>query len=150
LSGKVSMLFPLGAQSFAIAASEVARIHDLEGLESIPPHVHPKLAKVRYMFERESRRYFVVDANMLFRMLPSRHSRMMLLHPAKKEQAGVALAVDGIDRMLTLPRIQGLPNAFHGEERSWYRGLTVVDGCVVPLVNPGSVLDSAELMALGS
>jgi chemotaxis signal transduction protein len=148
--GEAAILFAIGPQKFAIAASAVDRIHDLEGLESIPPHVHPRLAKVRYTFERESRRYYVVDANMLFRTLPSRHSRMMLLHPAKREQAGVALAVDGIDRMTSLPRIQSLPKAFHGDERSWYRGLAVVDGRVVPVVNPASVLNSAELMVLDS
>ena len=148
--GEAAILFAIGPQKFAIAASAVDRIHDLEGLESIPPHVHPRLAKVRYTFERESRRYYVVDANLLFRILPSRHSRMMLLHPAKREQAGVALAVDGIDRMTSLPRIQSLPKAFHGDERSWYRGLAVVDGRVVPVVNPASVLNSAELMVLDS
>jgi len=142
--GEAAILFAIGPQKFAIAASAVDRIHDLEGLESIPPHVHPRLAKVRYTFERESRRYYVVDANMLFRTLPSRHS------PAKREQAGVALAVDGIDRMTSLPRIQSLPKAFHGDERSWYRGLAVVDGRVVPVVNPASVLNSAELMVLDS
>jgi len=148
--GEAAILFAIGPQKFAIAASAVDRIHDLEGLESIPPHVHPRLAKVRYTFERESRRYYVVDANLLFRILPSRHSRMMLLHPAKNDQAGVALAVDGIDRMMSLPRIQSLPKAFHGDERSWYRGLAVVDGRVVPVVNPASVLNSAELMVLDS
>jgi chemotaxis signal transduction protein len=74
----------------------------------------------------------------------------MLLHLAGRENLGVALAVDSIERMMTLPRIHGLPNAFHGDERTWYRGLTVVDGRVVPVVNPGAVLNSAELMVLDS
>ena len=42
-----------------------------------------------------------------------------------------------------------LPMAFQGSERRWYRGLAVMDGKVIPMLDPGSFLqkDDLELLA---
>jgi hypothetical protein len=41
-----------------------------------------------------------------------------------------------------------LPNAFCHEERRWYRGLTVLDQSVIPVVSPEGFLTPDELSLL--
>jgi hypothetical protein len=60
----------------------------------------------------------------------------------------VALLVDGIEKMPTMSRLQALPGAFCHEERAWYRGLTVLDQNVIPVVNPCGFLTAEELALL--
>jgi hypothetical protein len=38
-----------------------------------------------------------------------------------------------------------LPQSFRGEERTWYRGLTVLDRKVLPVANPLGFLTTREL-----
>jgi hypothetical protein len=60
----------------------------------------------------------------------------------------VALLIDGIEKMTTMTRLQALPAAYCHEERAWYRGLTVLDQNVVPVVNPRGFLSEEELLLL--
>jgi chemotaxis signal transduction protein len=60
----------------------------------------------------------------------------------------VAVKVDGIERMQEIHSIQALPEAFKGEERNWYRGLTLIDGQVVPVVRSEAFLTKAEVTLL--
>jgi hypothetical protein len=41
-----------------------------------------------------------------------------------------------------------LPISFRGEERAWYRGLTVLDRKVLPVANPLGFLTAGELQRL--
>jgi hypothetical protein len=41
-----------------------------------------------------------------------------------------------------------LPHSFRGEERTWYRGLTVMDRKVLPVANPLGFLIPQELQKL--
>ena len=60
----------------------------------------------------------------------------------------VALMVDGIDRMMQISAVITMPHAFSGEERKWYRGLAVMEGKVVPVINPDSFLSKGEIAVL--
>jgi chemotaxis signal transduction protein len=60
----------------------------------------------------------------------------------------IALLVDGIEKMTTMTRLLALPGAFCNEERAWYRGLTVLDQNVVPVVNPAGFLSAEEISLL--
>jgi hypothetical protein len=60
----------------------------------------------------------------------------------------VALLIDGIEKMTTMTRLQALSGAFCHEERVWYRGLTVLDQNVIPVVNPQGFLTDQELLVL--
>ena len=60
----------------------------------------------------------------------------------------VALLIDGIEKMTTMTRLQALPSAFCNEERQWYRGLTVLDQSVIPVVSPDGFLTDEELLRL--
>jgi hypothetical protein len=46
--------------------------------------------------------------------------------------------------MVDIFALHAIPRAFTGEERIWYRGLTVIAGEVVPVVNPAAFLSKGE------
>jgi chemotaxis signal transduction protein len=56
--------------------------------------------------------------------------------------------VDATDRIMQISALHALPRAFTHEERGWYRGLAVVNGAVVPVVNHHAFLNKAELEIL--
>jgi chemotaxis signal transduction protein len=112
--GEPMILFAVGPHTFAIAASEVDEIRDLHDVAPLHQSVG-------------------------FQMLPSKAARLLVLRHHL-----VAVTADSIDRMTDIASVQSLPSAFRGLERSWYRGLAVLDGNVVPVVNPAAFLSEAE------
>lgn len=60
----------------------------------------------------------------------------------------VAVLVSGIERMHDIGEVRPLPSAFQGDERRWYRGLTIVKRRAVPVVNADSFLTRAEFTLL--
>lgn len=136
------ILFTIGDNMFAIGASAVIEIQSLQGMQAIG--VQPRqFGKVRHTITREGQRYWVVDGNVHFAMMPTHSTRVLLL-----DESPVALKVDGIVRMTEIARVLPLPKAFHGDERNWYRGLALVDDTVVPVVNPGALLSHYDMAAL--
>ena len=98
------------------------------------------LRKVKFTFERNRKQYLVVDANLHFHTQPTRATRILVLR-----HSSIAVLVDSIDRMYELTAVRKLPQAFSGEERSWYRGLTVVHDELIPVINPQAFLNKAEI-----
>jgi chemotaxis signal transduction protein len=49
---------------------------------------------------------------------------------------------------MEISALHALPRVFTHEERSWYRGLAVVNGAVVPVVNHHAFLNKGELDVL--
>ncbi len=127
---------------FAIGAATVNEIQSLQGMQSIGSQPR-QFGKVRHTITREGHRYWVVDGNVHFGMMPTHSTRVLLLGSAP-----VGLKVDAIVRMTEIPRVLPLPEAFSGEERQWYLGLALVDGAVVPVLNPDSFLSHYDLTAL--
>ena len=143
-SGETMILFLVGGWRFAIAASAVEEIRDLTGLQKLDLEaVNPRVGKVKQVFERQGRHYFVVDSCEHFHLAMARPSRLLVLR-----HAPAAVAADAIDSMLELYAIQALPRAFSGEERNWYRGLAVVNGKVIPVVRPEAFLSKADVTLL--
>jgi hypothetical protein len=101
------------------------------------------VAKVRHALRRADKNIYVVNGALHFGLRPSPPSLIFLLRNLR-----VALLIDGIEKMTTMTRLQALPTAYCHEERSWYRGLTVLDQNVVPVVNPQGFLSPEELMLL--
>ncbi len=138
------ILFRIGAMSFAIAAHAVEEIRELAELREFNfSAAHEKLARVKHIFERKGRSYFVVDAAAQFQVTNPRPTRLLVL-----QHAPAAVLVDAIDRMQDIYSIHELPSAFSGEERGWYRGLAVIKGRVLPVVRPEAFLSKAEAMLL--
>ena len=141
-SGYPVILFTIGDNLFAIGASAVNEIQSLQGMQSIGTHPR-QFGKVRHTITREGRRYWVVDGNVHFGMMPTHSTRVLLLGASP-----VALKVDEIVRMTEVPRVLPLPRAFQGDERNWYVGLSLVDGAVVPVLNPEALLSHYDMVFL--
>ena len=137
------ILFAVGSNTFAIAASEVDEIRDLHDIAPLKSVVG--YSRVKSTLHRGKRDYFVVDAASHFQMLPSKAARLLVLrnHP-------VAVTADSIDRMMQVSTVLAVPQAFQGAERKWYRGLAVMNGKVIPMVDPASFLGREELGLLAS
>ncbi len=139
------ILFGVGDFMFAIAAAAVDEIRNTNGLQQIGVAGDMHVPKVKYRLKRDGCTFYVVDATQYFRMLPTHSTRLLLLRNSR-----VAVLVSHIDRMTEIGSILALPHAFRGEERTWYRGLTVVDSSgdmpvVVPVVRPEGFLSGDEL-----
>lgn len=144
--GEPVILFAVGGTTFAIAAADVDEIRDAAGLEPFRAgHLGPKFAKFKHTLQREGRAYFVVDADIHFHVLPTRHTRLLVLRGAP-----VAVLVDAIDRMTEIAAIHPLPKSFTGEERHWYRGLALLKEDVIPVVDATAFLTKAESTVLKS
>ena len=135
------ILFSVSGFKFVIAAGAV---HEIRGLQGLQPfslgRISVQLAKLKYTLERSGTTYFVVDAAFHFRLTPSHPSRLLILR-----NIPAAVLVDSTDRMMGISALHGLPQAFTHEERGWYRGLTVVDDQVIPVINPQGFLSKAEV-----
>ena len=62
--------------------------------------------------------------------------------------AQAAVLVDSTDRMTQISVLHALPQAFSGAERNRYRGLAVLNGEVVPVVNQTAFLSKPEMFML--
>jgi chemotaxis signal transduction protein len=134
------ILFSVGGFKFAIAAGAVKEIRGMEGLHAFTlGGISARVGKLKHTLERDGATYFVVDANMHFHLPPSSPARVLVL---RNSLTGVL--VDSTDRMTDISALHALPRAFTGDERTWYRGLAVVGGEVVPVVNPGAFLSKVE------
>jgi chemotaxis signal transduction protein len=98
---------------------------------------------VRHAIRRGDRNLYVVNAALHFGLRPTPAALIFLLRKSR-----VALLIDGIEKMTTMTQLQALPVAFCHEERTWYRGLTVLDQNVIPVVNPGGFLTDEEITLL--
>ena len=140
------ILFSAGGVTFAISASAVEEIRELAGVERLAEEaLFLKPPKVTHSFERQGRRYIAVDARVFFHMTSRQATRLMVLRHIRS-----GVMVDSIQGMQEIEFIHTLPEAFIGEERGWYRGLTVVDGKVVPVMRPDAFLSKAEAILLNS
>lgn len=141
------ILFRVGESTFAIAASAVDEIRNMQGIKSAPDMERATEGRVKNTLVRNGREYFVVDATAHFKMLPTRPTRVLVLR-----DKAIAVLVGDIDRMAEIGPMQALPKAFYGDERNWYRGLAVLESGravqVVPVVDPESLMGKAEMAEL--
>jgi chemotaxis signal transduction protein len=138
------ILFTVGGFRLAIAANAVSEIRGLEDLQRFTlGATYLRTAKIDFTLERNGRTYFVVNAAQHFRLPPSTPTRLLVLR-----QTEAAIQVDSTDRMMEISVLHALPQAFTGDERNWYRGLAVMNGDVVPVVNQNAFLSRAEMAVL--
>jgi len=138
------IVFAVSGFKLAIAAGAVKEIRGMEGLHPFTlGGISTQIAKLKHTLERNGATYFVVDAARQFQQPPSHPSRVMVL---RNTPTGVL--VDSTDRIMEISALHALPPAFTHEERGWYRGLAVVNGQVVPVVNHGAFLNRTELETL--
>jgi len=142
--GEQAVVFSIGAYRFAISAAAVQEIRGTEGLGGTVLDLdRPSLRKVQHIMEREARSYYVVSGCEHFHLALSRPTTVLILRGVP-----VAVLADRIEEMAEIRALLPLPRSFQGEERTWYRGLTVLGGKVLPVVNPGGFLTAGELELL--
>ncbi len=140
------ILFSAGGMNFAIDARAVEEIRETAGLKNFASYAfQDRFAKVKHTLERQGKTLFVVDACAHFRIREKQPTRVMVLR-----HAAVAVTLESIDGMQEIYAIHKLPLAFTGEERNWYRGLTLIKGRVVPVVRPEAFLSKAEAALLAA
>jgi chemotaxis signal transduction protein len=138
------IVFAVGGFKLAIAAGVVKEIRGMEDLHPFAlGGISAQIAKLKYTLERNGTTYFVVDAAQHFQLPESHGSRVMVLR-----NVPTGVLVDSTDRIMEISSLHALPRAFTHEERGWYRGLAVVNGAVVPVVNHNAFLNRAELEIL--
>jgi CheW-like domain len=134
------ILFSVAGFNFAIAAGAVKEIRSTDGLREFAlGGISARVEKLRYTLERGGATYFVVDAARHFLLPASSPGRVLILR-----NSSTAVLVDSTDRMADISVLHALPRAFTRDERTWYRGLAVMNGEVVPVVNPAAFLNKAE------
>lgn len=140
------ILFAVAGHTFAIAASAIDEIRSADGFSSATSEIPLKaIPKVLHRLRRGRKWYYVVTACMHFDLPASRPTLVLVLRHSR-----VALLVDQIDRIETISRLMVIPQSFSGAERTWYRGLTLVDDNVVPVLDPDGFLTQNELAQLGA
>jgi len=138
------ILFRASSEIFAISSGSVQEVRSVDSLAGAPVSVsEPSLKKVRHAIRRGDKNVYVVNTAIHFGLRPSAAMLIFLLRKSR-----MALLVDSIEKMTTMTRLQALPGAFCNEERTWYRGLTVLDQNVIPVVDPAGFLTSEELRLL--
>lgn len=138
------ILFTVAGFKLAIAAGAVNEIRNADGLKPFPISAsHRVIAKVDYTLERNGTTFFVVNAARHFGLASTSGSRVLVLR-----HTAAAVLVDSTDRMMEITLLHSLPMAFIREERDWYRGLAVLNGEVLPVVNPAAFLSRGEAAVL--
>jgi hypothetical protein len=137
-------VFSIAQHSFVISAAAIQEIRSTDGLGGTVVELdRPVLRKVGHIVERDTRYYYVVSGFEHFHLPPTRPTTVLILR-----NAPVAVLVDRIEEMAEMRVLLALPQSFCGEERNWYRGLTVLDRTVLPVANPLGFLTPAELLQL--
>jgi chemotaxis signal transduction protein len=137
-------VFSIADYSFAISAASIQEIRSTDSLGGTVVDLdRPVLRKVRHIVERDARSYYVVSGYEHFHLPPSRPTTVLILRSAP-----VAVLVDRIEEMAEMRVLLALPQSFRGEERTWYRGFTVLDRKVLPVANPLGFLTAGELQRL--
>lgn len=138
------ILFRSSSQLLAISSSSVQEVRSVDSLAGMATAITvPGIRKVRHMLQRGDRTIYVVNVALHFGLKLSPASLIFLLRKSR-----VALLLDGIEKMTTMTRLQALPVAFCNEERHWYRGLTVLEQNVLPVINPAGFLTEDEFTQL--
>ncbi|HEY1936649.1 MAG TPA: chemotaxis protein CheW [Candidatus Angelobacter sp.] len=138
------IVFAVGGFKLAIAAGAVKEIRGMEDLHAFTlGGISAQIAKLKYTLERNGATYFVIDAAQHFQLPASHGSRVMVLR-----HTPTGVLVDSTDRIMEISALHALPPAFTHEERGWYRGLAVVNGIVIPVVNHNAFLNRAEIEIL--
>jgi chemotaxis signal transduction protein len=138
------ILFRSSSQLLAISSASVQEVRSVDSLAGLARDVNvPGIRKVRHVLQRGERSIYVVNVALHFGLELSAASLIFLLRKSR-----VALLLDGIEKMTTMTRLQGLPVAFCNEERRWYRGLTVLEQNVLPVINPAGFLTEEEFRQL--
>lgn len=135
------VIFRIGTQRFVLSSAEIEEIRDLHS-GAVPATVTT----------RRNAKISVVLADRVFGLHSTVREQLLIL-----KRHAVAVAIDRIEGMSELREIVALPHGFHGTEQSWYRGLALVSGHILPVVNsaifakfwPASAPETTPALSIG-
>jgi len=140
------ILFRISGHVFAVSSASVKEVRGVDTLAGAAKEIsNTRIRKVRHIVQRGDHSLYVVNGAVHFGLPPSPAALVFILRRTR-----TALLVDGIEKMTSMTRLQALPQAFHHEERDWYRGLTAIEQTVIPVVKPEGFLTPDELLLLDS
>lgn len=135
------ILFRVSGQTFAISSASVQEVRSVDNIAGMAQDLPDStIRKVRHSIRRGDRTLYIVNAALHFGLAPQPASLVFFLRRTR-----TALLIDGIEKMTTMTRLQALPASLCHEERTWYRGLTVLEQNVLPVVSPDGFLTREEL-----
>lgn len=138
------IFFVVSRQTFAIAADAVKEIRSTDSLAGAAIEFeNAEVPKVHHFVERSRHPYYVVNGCEHFHLAVTRPSLALVLREFR-----VVLLVDSVERIGEIPAVYGLPLAFSGQERVWYRGLAYVEDRVTPVIQPAGFLSREQLDSL--
>jgi len=138
------ILFVVAGQTLAIAASAIDEIRSADSFSSAASEIAVKsVSKVKHRLRRGGKWYYIVNACAHFGLPASSPTLFLVLRNFR-----IAVLVDRIDRIETISRLMVIPRCFCGPELLWYRGLTLIEGNVIPVVNPSGFLTENEIVQL--
>lgn len=132
--GEAVVIFRAGGQRFIISSAEIAEVRDL------PPGASGRLPWA-IATRGNLRQLPVVSADSVFGMRSAALLQLLVL-----AHRGVAVAIEKIEGVTELREMVALPRAFHGPERRWYRGLALLEGKILPVVNAVVFGESAAFL----
>ena len=129
---------------FAINANAIQEIRTTDSISAAVSEISAAgIEKIRHRLKRGRRSFHVVNGCTHFGLATSHPTQVVVLRNSR-----IAVLVDTIERMETISILMALPPGFSGPERAWYRGITLIGGNVVPVVNPSGFLTEQEMAAL--
>jgi len=133
--GEPALVFRTGGHRFVISSAEIAEVRDLQAGTSgaLPQWVIARGAAGMLR---------VVSADHIFGLRSAAQQQLLVL-----AHRGVAVGIERIENVTELHEIVALPRAFHGPERRWYRGLALLEGKIVPVVNGVIFAEAASVIA---
>ena len=129
--GEPVVIFRLGSHRFVIASAEVEEVRDLHQGD-LPPAIEAR---------GNGGQLPVIAADRIFGVQSAKLEQLLVLKVRR-----VAVAIGRIEGMAELREIVELPRGFHGQERSWYRGLGLVRQQIMPVVNAAIFVESASAL----
>jgi chemotaxis signal transduction protein len=130
------LLFWVGPYRMGIPAAALKEIRNSRRLFSNGNPDHP---------EESSGCDAILSAGTFFGVRTGAEDRLLVLR-----SRNVGVRVDKVERMVEVGKLHPLPQAFQGEERSWYGGITLVGEAIVPLLNPETLAHEALSQAAES
>ena len=126
------ILFGVGPYRLGISAAALKEIRSPRRLSSEGSAGHQ---------EESSGCEVILSVGTLLGVRTGSEGRLLVLR-----SQNVGIRVDQVERMIEIGKVFPIPQAFQGEERSWYSGITLVGEAIVPLLNP----ETFALKALSS
>lgn len=91
---------------------------------------------------RERENLAVLSGHEIFGVVAGSDLHLLILNPGL-----AAFRVDRVERMVVTGSMNPLPKAFQGDERIWFQGLAIIDGVILPIVNPATIEREAQARA---